>query len=153
MNKKIPSLSFFDFRKSQGPDLEFEFDPENFDPATIAECPGIYIFRTRDRATFNYPAGNSPIIYIGMSENLRHRLSEHRRTFRKVYENPEYGMDKGKWISSEYHYMAAHRVTAYIYYIRQTQEAKTMESTALWQFYCKYHSLPVGNGAKSFPKF
>lgn len=148
--KVFPFMS--DFRTGQGVDFDFFLDDKDGLPPDLDDSPGIYIIETVDRFKFPYPKGQSKVIYIGMSDKLRTRILEHRRTIRHLKETKgQYGTKaNGPWVSSKHQYMYKHGAHVFIYKCRRKQDAKNEESSALWSFYLTYRALPVGNGAKSY---
>lgn len=117
---------------------------------------GVYIIVSADNTKFVYPKGSSPVIYIGKADNLRRRLSEHLKSLEYVrdYEDSWLRSKKDRYQPpSRYLYMKYYG--AYIYTfncLKDSQDAKNLESQILWKFYERYRSLPVGNGARSFRK-
>lgn len=118
---------------------------------------GVYIIISADNTKFIYPKGSSPVIYIGKADNLRRRLNEHLNSLENVREYEELWLKSRNnryQPPSRYLYMKYHG-GAYVYTfhcLKNTQEAKNLESQILWKFYERYRSLPVGNGARSFRK-
>ena len=146
---------FPDFRCKKGPDCSFEltdFGRKDF------ECPighesGIYIISTTNSVKFKYANGKeSPIIYIGKSDDLLRRLrGEHYTKHLKVLEdNPDYGIAENFQMSSKYQYMYYNGCQVDVYKCRGKQESKELESIFLNAFYQHYRSIPVGNAARSF---
>ncbi len=113
----------------------------------ICDKKGIYFIVSR-KHHFVYPNGNSPIIYIGKADNLRQRLMSHLREAKKA--KKEW---KTKWVYSRYNYIAMEGGSDVYYLTTITNEnAKSLESRAIEDFYNKYRALPVGNGAFSYRK-
>ena len=113
----------------------------------ISDKAGVYFFISKSKR-YIYPKGESPIIYIGTSNNLRRRLKEHLKSFHIAQQHIN---EKDIWVYSRYNFM---RMSGgfEVYYLRvQGREtAKCLESKVLEDFYDRYGALPVGNGAFSF---
>ena len=152
MTKTFPFLKTF--RNGVPAEGGFELlDEEKL--SCVTESPGVYVIEAMDGYKFPYPKGNSAVIYVGKtSRSLRKRLREHRMHLLLLQEsNGEYGMsDNEPWVCQRYQYMYWHGAKVYYYSRRGKQDAKDLEAEILWQFYTKYRSLPVGNGAKSYAK-
>lgn len=113
----------------------------------ICNKKGIYFIVSR-KFHFVYPNGNSPIIYIGKADNLKQRLMSHLREAQKA--KKEW---KTRWVYSRYNYIDMDGGSDVYYLTTVTNEnAKTLESKALEDFYNKFRALPVGNGAFSYRK-
>lgn len=130
--------------KMEGPIAVFD-DAATLDD--ICDKKGIYFIVSR-KHRFIYPAGASPIIYIGKADNLRQRIRIHCRetqTAKKEW--------KTKWVYSRYNYITMPG-GADVYYLTTitSENAKNLESKALEDFYDRYRALPVGNGAFSYRK-
>lgn len=109
---------------------------------------GIYIICSND-TKFKYPKGESKIMYIGMSSNIRRRLKSHYKHYLEAKDD----WNRCEiWISNKYNYMKA--FGADVFFIKTTgnENEKYLESRALEGFYDRYYAIPVGNGAKSFRK-
>lgn len=135
-----------DYREPKGVTKYFS-EIERFDPE-LTNVPGAYIIFSRNQK-FIYPKGQSRVIYIGKSENLRSRIREHFNTYNKIksltkVEKTEY------WRYSRYFYMIEFDARLAWFTTRGTQMAKQLETDIIDYFYEKYHSLPVGNGAFSY---
>jgi len=139
------------FRQLRGFDSECDLSENEIND--ISNGPGVYIIVATQRTKFVYPKGNSPVIYIGKADNLRRRLREHLRNLSQCVDNEIYDLSKHIQHCSRYwyfHYFGAHVYTYNC--LKNTQDAKNLESEIIWRFYEKYRSLPVGNGARSFGK-
>ena len=147
-----------DFRPLRGSDASFDlqdFEDRNF------ECPvkngdiGVYVISSTDGTKYTYPNGEkSPIIYIGMSDDLLRRLKDEHFTkgLKRLINNPDWGIDKNCQLASKYQYMYYNGSHVDVFKCRGNQDSKNMESMFLNQFYQKYRALPVGNGACSYEK-
>jgi excinuclease UvrABC nuclease subunit len=119
-----------------------------YDYSLIPEQPGVYIV-VSEKTKFIYPQKSSPVIYVGMTKDLRQRLTGHIRHFRTLQKIPK----SHRWYFSyysRYNYMVNHGCRIYWLTIRGKQKPKDLESQILEEFYKAFHSLPVGNGAFSF---
>ena len=74
LNKYIRKEDFF---KNFFADL---FEYQNFKDLDIPSKGGVYIFVSKEQK-FIYPKGESRVIYIGESSNLRRRLYEHKSKY------------------------------------------------------------------------
>ncbi len=136
------------------PDASFDLrDFEDIDflcPVVWHEI-GVYIISATDGTQYIYPNGKrSPIIYIGMSEDLLRRLIEHYRNLKELLADKNYGIDNNKQLPSRYQYMYYNGSHVDVFKRRGPQDAKNLESIILNRFYQTYRALPVGNGARSF---
>jgi hypothetical protein len=116
----------------------------NSDKHDIPTKPGVYFLIAKKGMKFQYPAGKSPIYYIGQTGKLRKRIVEqhrkyhthvrnNRRNGRYIYEaRHEYGGVFG----SRYCFMEAWpRITA-----------KALERKVIRAFIKYFHAPPVANG-------
>ena len=118
------------------------------DYSSIPKNPGAYIFVSYDQK-FLYPNGSSKIIYIGKAENLRQRIQTHKRIITEV-SNLKKSDKNSYWYFARYQYLAKFGGKLYYFTRKGSQEAKNLENLLLEEFYDRYLSLPVGNGARSF---
>ena len=119
------------------------FEESEIDINMIDDFPAIYFFVSR-KQRFILPKGKSPIIYIGKADKLKARIQQHIRHYH--YNDP-----KSSWVYSRYNYMKMEGgVDVYYLRIKGKESPKILESKVLENFYDKYESLPVGNGAFSF---
>lgn len=116
----------------------------------VPEIEGVYIIASKEQK-FIYPNGESAIIYIGKSVNLRARLLEHHRLSEAMFNSRKDELN-GDWYYSRYQYIR--KFGGKIFYItrRGTQDGKDLEMDIIEKLYDRYLSLPVGNGAFSFGK-
>ncbi len=112
----------------------------------IKACQGVYFIISKNRK-FNYPIKMSPIIYIGKADNLRRRLKQHIRNYNEAKDPVK---KKACWIYSRYHYMTHGGAEVYYMPVSGLENAKSLESKVIENFYDTYLSLPIGNGAFSF---
>jgi hypothetical protein len=120
-----------DFWSLEGPDI----------PAS----PGVYLLVAKPSVHFIYPAGRSPIFYIGQARSLRQRLLRHRTYSVHVREERRQPSSPLYW--PRYEYAGAHG--ARYCYIRTWPGCtpKALEDTVLARFARRYRSFPVANGA------
>ena len=145
MKNELRFLTTDGFRPVKN-DIDYEIpDFNNVDLAAIEERPGAYIIVSQSQY-FSYPDGESKIIYIGESNNLKQRLSRHYKNYTEVCEfrlPPQY-------YPSRYNYMRAFGAKVYCFYAAGTQTSKNLESVLIEAFAKRYGAIPVGNGARSF---
>ena len=125
-----------------------DLDPEpirdllEWDKKTVSALPGAYILLADKGTMFSYPAGRSPVFYIGQAKGLCGRLGRHRQEIRQaklarrrcVYPPVlEYGAAFG----ARFSYITAKR----------GQHPKALEDRVMALFAKRYLSLPVANGA------
>ena len=139
------------FRSKRCHDDELNLSKDEINNVTTGS--GVYIIVSADKTKFVYPKGNSPVIYIGKADNLRRRLSEHLKNLNNIQDEETYMRGHWRQPCSRYQYMKYYGAYVYTFHcLKNTQEAKNLESQILWKFYERYRSLPVGNGARSFKK-
>lgn len=145
-----------DFRTTS--EVDASFDLRDFADADF-ECPiqkgdiGVYII-SGDRK-YTYPNGKeSPVIYIGQSDELLRRLKDKHFTkgLKRLLADPDRGINKNRQLASRYQYMYYDGSHVDVFKRRGSQRSKEFGSFVLNQFYQKYRALPVGNGARSFSK-
>ena len=145
MKNELRFLTTDGFRPVKN-DIDYEIpDFNNVDLSAIEERPGAYIIVSQSQY-FPYPDGESKIIYIGESNNLKQRLSRHYKNYTEVCEfrlPPQY-------YPSRYNYMRAFGAKVYCFYAAGTQRSKNLESVLIEAFAKRYGAIPVGNGARSF---
>lgn len=124
----------------------------------IPEKPGAYILMAQRGVTFNYPAGSSPVFYIGQSGNLRSRLSEHLKYSEEARDIPvkwEYQRE-GEEYRPLYHrrYEYASTFGGRYAYLQTWQNAtpKMLEELLLAKFSIMYRSVPVANAQTSWKR-
>lgn len=143
-----------DFRPIKGPDASFDlrdFMEEDFVCPVYRDDIGVYIISSTDGTKYTYPNGKkSPILYIGMSDDLFRRLKEHYYRLRLLLDNKDYGIEDNIMLASRYQYMYYNGSHTDVFKCRGYQESKNLESILLNQFYQTYRAIPVGNGARSF---
>ena len=145
MKNELRFLTTDGFRPVKN-DIDYEIpDFDKVDLSAIEERPGAYIIVSQGQH-FPYPDGESKIIYIGESNNLKQRLSRHYKNYTEVCEfrlPPQY-------YPSRYNYMRAFGAKVYCFYAAGTQTSKNLESVLIEAFAKRYGAIPVGNGARSF---
>lgn len=138
------------------PDASFDlrdFKDKDFRAPVRQHEIGVYIISATDGTKYTYPNGKrSPIIYIGMSEDLFRRLKDEHFTkgLKRLLDDSEWGLDKNWQLASRYQYMYYNGSHVDVFKRRGPQDAKNLESIILNRFYQTYRALPVGNGARSF---
>lgn len=118
----------------------------NFDE--VPSEPGIYIMVSKTEK-FIYPKKKSKVFYIGTSNNLKRRLNDHLRYYKKAKEDYH---KHATWQYSRYNYSIAFGTDIYYMRITGRENYKSLESKAMESFYDTYGALPVGNGAISYRK-
>lgn len=152
--KYIRTFMGDDFRAVEGVNAHFiltKFSDPDFRP--VENVVGCYVISAIEK-NIEYPKGKSPILYIGLSKHLLTRLKHdhYRDNLKKLLDNPNYGL-RGSLISmmqDKYQYMYYLGAKVDVFYCKGTQSAKEFESRLIANFYYKYRSMPVGNGARSF---
>jgi len=145
-----------DFRPSRGADASFDlrdFEDKDFKSPIKRGDIGIYIISTTDKTKYIYPNGKkSPIIYIGMSDDLLRRLrDEHfHKGLKHLLDDPDFGILENIQIAPRYQYMYYNGSHVDVFKCKGKQESKYLESLIMNQFYHTYRSTPVGNGARSY---
>ena len=111
---------------------------------------GVYVILS-EKQNFIHPKGESRVIYIGKSDNLNHRLSRHKKYLLEALGLNDKEI-KESWWEPKYLYMR--QFGAKVYYIPalKNKNAHNLEMDIMEEFYNRYFSLPVGNGAFSFGK-
>lgn len=144
------------FRPETGTDASFDlrdFADVDFDCPVSHKDSGIYVISSTDGTRYTYPNGKkSPVLYIGKSDNLLRRLKDEHFTkgLKRLLDDPDYGLADNIQIAPRYQYMYYNGSHVDVFKCRGRQDSKNLESIFLNQFYRKYRSLPVGNGARSF---
>ena len=135
-----------DFRPIQGYDGEIRYLADD-DLTDIPTAGGVYII-VSPQTRFVYPKGNSRIIYIGKANSMRRRLKEHQASLLNAMADRHDEL----WRFDRYNYMKYHGARVYYYLCKGHQESKDLESKMIRRFYDRYGAMPVGNGARSFPR-
>lgn len=108
----------------------------------VPSTPGAYVLGTSDGTKLVYPWGNSPVFYIGKSDDLRYRLTQHRADILgAIREHDEY-----YWLPRQ-QYGAAFGTSVAWYTAKGKQNPNSLEADLINQFYDSYGSIPVANGA------
>lgn len=113
----------------------------------IPNKPGSYVFITTSKK-MEYPNGQSQVVYIGMSTNLKRRIKAHLRALKDLDTNQHARAATGYY--SRYQYLKSFGCIIFCYTTRGVQSTKKSESWLLDYFYYRYLALPVGNGANSY---
>lgn len=149
----IADFMYDGFRSEEGTDLSF--DLKKWDETYVDKLDGrkgCYVISST-RKKFTYPNGEqSRVLYIGLSNNLYKRLGTHFRNLKKLMDNPDYGVEGNNitMLANRYQYMYYHGARVDVFFCKGKQSEKEFESMLMTYFYCKYRSVPVGNGARSF---
>jgi hypothetical protein len=146
------------FRPLRGPDASFElqdFADKDFKCPIVSGDMGVYVITSTRGIRYTYPNGKkSPIIYIGMSDDLLRRLKDEHYTkgLKRLINDKDWGLKNNWQLPSKYQYMYYNGSHVDVFKCRGKQESKDLESIFLNQFYQKYRALPIGNGARSYGK-
>ena len=157
MKQYLKSFISF-FRPTKGPDANFDlldFQNKDFVCPIKRHDVGVYVITATDGTKYNYPNGKkSPVIYIGMSDDLLRRLKDEHYTkgLKRLLDDPDFGLDDNIQIASRYQYMFYNGSHVDVFECRGHQDAKNLESLFLNQFYQAFRAIPVGNGARSFER-
>ncbi len=146
--KKTPIVISLFNKEDRTPDgfIKNLLDKESF--KLIPEEKGSYIIVSNSQK-FILPKGESKVIYIGKSDNLRSRLTTHRKHALSLdnLSKPE----RAKYILyARYQYMASFGAQVFWYIRRGRQTALGLEKYLLDCFYERYLALPVANAANSY---
>jgi hypothetical protein len=115
---------------------------------SLTNVSGIYIIFSREQE-FVYPNGQSRVIYIGKSDNLRKRIGVHFNAYNRIKSMTK-AEKIGYWTEYRYFYMDKFDAGIAWFTTRGTQTSKQLETNIMEFFYDRYLSLPVGNGAFSY---
>jgi hypothetical protein len=105
---------------------------------------GVYIL-VADR-WFSYPAGKSPVFYIGQSRNLRSRLTEHLRHARRAWDKRL----KPPLFWPRYEFAGQFGKSYALVRTWQRMTPRALEEEAMAAFAREYFSFPIANGAGSW---
>ena len=145
MKNELRFLTTEGFRPVKN-EVDYEIpDFTNMDVSDIEEKPGVYIIVSREQY-FTYPEGQSKVMYIGESKNLKQRLSQHYRHYNDVCSERYHPL----YYPPRYNYIKSFGAKVYCFYTSGTQKSKNLESTLIEAFARRYGALPVANGARSF---
>ncbi|MCQ2346513.1 MAG: hypothetical protein MJZ92_01115 [Paludibacteraceae bacterium] len=144
-----------DFRRVEGVDAHFRlesFSAPDFD-CKVQRRAGCYIISSPTHA-FEYPNGKSPVIYIGLSDDLFRRLHDehYQKHLKLLIEDKDWGLGTRliHMMPDKYQYMRKWGARVDVFYNKGTQSEKEFESSLIANFYSKYRAMPVGNGARSY---
>jgi len=113
------------------------------DKHDIPAAPGVYLLIAEPGFRFHYPAGWSPIYYIGQTQSLRRRLTGHRRWHLKARSD-----NRGYAVLEPRHEYGAKFGGRYCFIETwRGRTAKSLEDIFLGDFARYYHAFPVANGA------
>ncbi len=143
-----------DFRNTEGVSLRILMsDLGNKETAKmIKRASGCYVISATNRKYTYANSKESPIIYIGLSNNLWRRIYQdhYLKHYKRLAEDSKFCQRNNVWMAAKYQYMIHGNARVDIFYCKGKQEQKEFEANLLWNFYLKYDSLPIGNGARSF---
>ena len=110
----------------------------------IPALPGVYLLVAKPSVHFIYPAGKSPVYYIGHTQSLRSRLLNHLKWHSEVRK----GKRSTYYLCEPRHEYGGKYGGRYCY-IRTWQgcTSKALEDIVLARFAKRYHSFPVANSA------
>lgn len=114
----------------------------SLDEHDVPARPGVYILVAPGATRFQYPAGKSPVFYIGCSSSLRARLKEHLKWARAASSR-----ERGYLYSPRYEYAAAFGCRYSFVSTWQGLKPKALEDIVLARFAKKYYAFPVANGS------
>lgn len=113
----------------------------------VSQNKGVYIFCSNS-IKFIYPKDTSNVIYIGKADNLRIRLKKHKYHLNNIQAYAE--KDKHTyWTKSLYNYLEKYGNRVFFIPAKTSQNAHDLEGIIFSEFFKKYLSIPVGNGAYS----
>ena len=108
----------------------------------IPSEPGAFVFGTNDGTKFIYPWGSSPIFYIGQTEDLRRRFSNHRR---RIVEALQDVSAKSWW--PRYQFSAAFARDCAWYRVQSGQRPQILAEDLIRDFRGQYGAIPVANAS------
>jgi hypothetical protein len=116
----------------------------------VPSSPGVYLLVAKPSVHFSYPAGRSPIFYIGQARSLRQRLNRHLVHSTEVRQNRRIPSAKLYWPRYEYAGVFGGRYC----FIRTWQGVtpKSLENLVLARFAKRYHTFPVANSAGAWDR-
>ncbi len=112
------------------------------DSSIITESSGAYVIGTSDGTMLTYPWGSSPVFYIGKADNLKIRLLDHKKYINGAIEDHE---EINWW--PRYQYGAAYGASCVWYSCYGKQQPLNLEADLIQNFYDRYGSIPIANGA------
>jgi hypothetical protein len=136
-------MDLFDFLK----DLKAKASPIGdfwrLEEHEIPASPGAYLLVARSSVRFTYPAGRSPIYYVGMAQSLRRRLSDHLKHHTEVRDR----RDTSSFYEPRHEYGGVHGGRYCFIRAWRSMSARSLEDAVLARFFVQYHSFPVANRA------
>jgi hypothetical protein len=111
----------------------------------IPALPGAYVLAAHN--WFAYPAGKSPVFYIGQAANLQKRLGDHLKFAEQVRDNDRRGL---AMYYPRYEYAGA--FGARYAYVRTWQRLtpRGLEEMLMASFARRYRAFPIANSAGSW---
>ena len=107
----------------------------------LPDTGGAYVLGTAGMMLV-YPWGHSPIFYIGKADNLRQRVSSHRKHILAAMEDHE---EMYWW--PRYQYGAAFGTFCAYYSRKGPENPQNIEATLIESFYDSFGSIPTANSA------
>jgi hypothetical protein len=114
---------------------------------TVSTGSGAYLLLAGPGTKFVYPAGQSPVFYIGQATGLHGRLNRHRQEIQGVRNRRRHCiytplLEYGSAFGTRFSYVVA----------APKQRPKDLEDELMARFAERYHSLPVANGAGAWAR-
>lgn len=108
--------------------------------------PGVYVLAAANGVSYQYPAGSSPIFYIGVTNRLRRRLNSHRRRMEAALVPM-----KAYRLRPRYEYAAAHGCVVAAFPMSFDDKASCLaaEADVTALFVVHYGAPPIANGTAS----
>ena len=108
----------------------------------VPETSGVYLLLAKPGVHFEYPAGNSPVYYIGHTYSIRDRLLTHLHYHTEARDNRKYCLyeprnEYGATFGCRYCFIKTGR----------GRTSKVLEDIVLARFAKRYRSFPVANSA------
>lgn len=107
-------------------------------PDDVPKSPGYYIFRLKGEETFKRISGETDIIYIGSSKNLRNRMNSYLHPGKTTYTNIKINR-----------FVKHHKHEVEVAWVEESEadNARSYEGSLLNRFEAAHHELPPLNGA------
>ena len=103
---------------------------------------GAYVLGTSDGTMLTYPWGSSPVFYIGKADDLKQRLSTHRKHICAANEDHE-----AIYWWQRYQYGAAFGAHCAYYSRKGRENVQNIEATLIESFYGVFGSIPAANSS------
>ena len=108
----------------------------------VAGTGGAYVIGTSDGTMLTYPWGSSPIFYIGKANDLKQRLTTHRKHILAAMQDH----DEMYWWQ-RYQYGAAFGADCAYYSRNGPQNVQNIEADLIESFYAVFGSIPAANSS------